>query len=487
MQRSGNGDRDIIPWVKKLSTHGCPPMSLSANDIACLEAFFATKRGRFSMRKQVQIKLRDFFIARVQTLSELPVVVPSEDRASPAWKEQWESMGGAAGLDISDAQDLFRFISGGTASSTGPDSGRSVADTLFQLMDERGVTISAEVKNEAAAMLSASSAGDVKAQSTCVVAVWVLLTGESPGGEEVEWWLEQYEANRAGDGKIDCRRHAKYAKLLKNSNVPTLERAIRTDAGWAAWKPKVVAKLQSVQLPLAATRFMCVCSKAERMFLSSTLTQRRYLMHYFLVEYMGLGMPEEWGNESAFVTMSPGSERQMNTMMYQSSVTTDYDTQQVNMIAEMQVAAKQESTVDKQLTEGGMRLLGVDKQAAAPSEASLLNLLLQRLSSEVAQQQQAEPVGSLLKLLGVKQGEAGQGGSSNDARNDYRESSECLQCLTFGWASNHRASACPNVTKAKNAVSQLADLKKARDERRQAGAARRAEQAATETPTSKKE
>ena len=276
---------------------------------AAVKGFLRSKRGERTLHEHVSDALLEYFRAKGITLRELPTTPPATKTDLERWEEEWRDYAVDAGLQTqSDRNNVARWAASaesGTGAGAGARSGKAhaVADALAR----RGTVIDSAGELTIAAALLDAERGELSAQCRAVEVIWLIYTGELPGEEERTWFNERRQAALLGgagsDPKVDIRRCKTYIKTLGGSTALTLERALKESTGvvWSRYFQDTTERLQRSGFSAAAGRWQNVVNFARNHYLNDPKKERLYLMHFFFVEKLGIGMPEEVCYKSALM------------------------------------------------------------------------------------------------------------------------------------------------------------------------------------------
>ena len=202
---------------------------LAGAEKAAIEAFMQSKRGAKVLRSAVSAPLAAYFVANGTTLGELPTARPPDPTKVEDWAAEWKDYASAAGInDSADVKNVGRWVmEQDAAASVGTRSGRvaAVADALAR----KGLHVDRAAEMAISSALAAADKGDVAAQCRAFEVIWHIYTGQSPGEAERAEFSEKRAACNAEDGvdpTVDLRQFSAYYKQMKNTTVPTLERAL---------------------------------------------------------------------------------------------------------------------------------------------------------------------------------------------------------------------------------------------------------------------
>jgi hypothetical protein len=265
-------------------------MPLSGAEQAAWAGVLSARRGGKALPTAVQTALVAFFAENDLSVAEYwPVDVNDVD-----WQDEWrEFMTGAAMTKDFQVGAVLRWVEARNA-STAPSTHRAAA--IFKTLEDGGLELPSGMRPAIEAAVNGGIAGDKHAQSTCFEFVCILYCGQLLGdlADFKGWWSAQRAAMQQ-DGRVRIRAYAEYAKLHKNTTVPTLERALQDMSGYKfdLYSQELKAMLAAADLPLAVAMFTEVVDWAKRQYSSSTTFQVRYLQMYFFGEYEGLGCPQK--------------------------------------------------------------------------------------------------------------------------------------------------------------------------------------------------
>ena len=211
---------------------------LQAAERAALEGFLSSKRGSRQLIPDSVALLVTYFADKGTTLAELNTARPAAPAQVEVWLEEWRDYARAAKLpDRADVNNVARWIDeeSTAAANQGLRAGKSAA--VAEALALKGFRLSRADELAIDAALASADAGDCTAQCRHVNVVFQLYFGQSPGEEEKKSFLDLRSAGNSsaeGDPVVDVRRFPSYFKLMKNSSVPTLERAItaKTEEIW---------------------------------------------------------------------------------------------------------------------------------------------------------------------------------------------------------------------------------------------------------------
>jgi hypothetical protein len=288
-------------------------------------AFWAAKHGRVLAKDLVQDKLLAYFAGRGEALVDLPTDVDTDD--STSWQSEWETIAKSAG--ITDEVDIGRLVQWLRKRAAGPSAGKAVgaAGRALETLETHGITLSAAVVSDLEKTLSSGEAGDIVAQSTSCLCVALIYVGKPFEPDDAERWQRLHSglsptSAAMGGGQIDICQFESYILLQKRSNHLTLERALKTKAGWEEKFDSTLNLLQSHGLTGAVTMWHMVARQAVQQARDNEKKQRAYLYQYFFHEYLGLGMPTVLGIRSAVNTLAPGSSDSLGDV---PTTSTPYD------------------------------------------------------------------------------------------------------------------------------------------------------------------
>ena len=291
-------------------------MPLDEVATVALREFFKAQHGRHKLPVNVQASLTRYFARRGESLQELATAVDVDD--VEAWEEEWmESAEDAGVAEKADRKKVVRWLKEQNKPTTlvasTPDS---KINAVVKALEAEGVNLGADGQLALQRQLKANEAGDARAQCTSALTVFLLYTLQAPSKEDEEWYEEQRRqvvgsAEFDPDGTmatIDIRRCKSYLRLLKDSSLPTLERALlKPSLYWADYQNRLNNLFIASGLPHAARMFMSIVAEPQTMNFKPE-QQREYLWRYFFVDNLGRGFVERMSNKSAVAAMgSTGS------------------------------------------------------------------------------------------------------------------------------------------------------------------------------------
>ena len=271
---------------------------LTGPALAAVEAFFASRRGDRSLRKDDQDLLVAFVAGLGMTVTELRTNRPVVPARHTAWLEEWADIGTDAGITGNfNSNNLKRWIDEeDTSVVAGVRAGKAYA--VADALTKKGLVIDRAAELAIAAALVVADQGDKVAQCRVCDVVFLLYVGQLPGDED----RVLFEARRQAGGMdstrsvptVDMRRFVSYGKLHSGTTVPTLERALLEAAGtlWPRYYAKKIEQLNTHGYPLAAVMFIEVVAFARSLG-GGWATERVYLHYYFFEAHLGCGLPEE--------------------------------------------------------------------------------------------------------------------------------------------------------------------------------------------------
>ena len=273
-----------------VSARTSAPMPLSGQEQAAWAGVLSARRGGKTLPTAVQTALVAFFAENDLTLAEYwPVDVNNVD-----WQAEWREFAKDASL-TKDFQvgAVLRWVEARDASAA-PMTHR--AEAIFKTLEDGGLVLPSGMRPAIEAAVNGGVAGDKRTQSTCFEFISILYCGQLLGGTSdfKTWWLAQ-KAVLTTDGRIRIRAYEPYAKLHKNTTVPTLERALQDMSGYKfeLYSQELKTNLAAADLPLGVAMFTEVVDWAKRQYSGSSVFQMRYLQQYFFGEYEGLGCPHK--------------------------------------------------------------------------------------------------------------------------------------------------------------------------------------------------
>ena len=143
------------------------PLSTAA--AAALQATLYRRHGRHALsRPLVADKLHAFFVARGESINDLPLDVDVDDVDS--WADAWKAMAVDAGVALeSDRVRLIAWLHArGRPDSTARAAG-GLANTALEALEAHGVTVSPDAIAGMQNAIAAREAGDEAAQCSSAV------------------------------------------------------------------------------------------------------------------------------------------------------------------------------------------------------------------------------------------------------------------------------------------------------------------------------
>jgi ferredoxin len=285
-------------------------VALNAGEKAAMLAFLKSRRGDKELKSDdIVSKLLDYFAAKGQSVANVEKDV--EPGASAAVVEDlaqiWREYAEAAGID--DKPDIMKV---GRWISTPEGPGRSLrsgkAGAVADVLSRQGVVLTREQEFAVASALLHVDKGEMESQCKSVGVIWIIWTGQSPGEDERNWFEEKRAAAimlyNGEQPRVDIRNCKSYSKQLAATTMVTLERALikdKTGKLWLEYYESTLSKLQNLGYTAAASRFLKVVSFANKVSKGQVALTLEYLYNYFMVEYIGCGMPYEQCNTCALM------------------------------------------------------------------------------------------------------------------------------------------------------------------------------------------
>ena len=205
-------------------------MAPSSDELA-MRGCFAQPYNGVALRPAVQAALVAHFVARGETLRDLPLAVDVDDL--PTWESEWKAhLVDAGNGSAADAIRLLKWLKARSGSSLGreTDKTKSLANDVICDLEQIGVILGARETAELRARITAREKGELKAQTTGRLPVGILYWGRAMTMEDGEEYDAQFNAlGGAEGGTVDITRFDSYIKLHNKTTsrgLLTLERAI---------------------------------------------------------------------------------------------------------------------------------------------------------------------------------------------------------------------------------------------------------------------
>ena len=160
---------------------------------AAHKGLWAQTHDRFSLLKSVQDALHDFFVARGEAVSVLPLAI---DDANPeAWEQEWRDYLADAGISTrSDATRLIAWLRarGARPVHRGADRAIGRATDLINALEASGVVLDARQQNEFRAKVKALEEGEQHEQCTGKRPVAIIYLGRAFSEDDSSEYDLQY-------------------------------------------------------------------------------------------------------------------------------------------------------------------------------------------------------------------------------------------------------------------------------------------------------
>ena len=288
--------------ARRVVMSAAPALSSAAE--AALRAEFSQRWGRFVLSKTLVVNvLVTFLAARGEGINDLPFLIDRDDEES--WEDEWRQIAASAGIaDDLDQQRLIMWLRAKNRPAVAASGATGASHVALTALEKVGVTITNDQAAAMQAAMTTAEAGAARAQCTSTLCVFLMYFGR-PGSEEETERYER-ELNALGwdpTGTVRITSFESYAKLLNKSNVIVLERALKSLALWRDYKPAQGALLATHGLDKAALQWNKVTTAAELTAPDDPPMQLAYLRGYFSSEFLGRGMPEIRGVQSALTIL----------------------------------------------------------------------------------------------------------------------------------------------------------------------------------------
>jgi hypothetical protein len=236
-------------------------------------------------------------------MADVPLDVDASD--VPAWEQLWRDKCKDAKIaSESDISMYIRWLHAKSRPGAASDPNQGVAQTVIQTLEAEGVAVTSSQAALAQRAVLDLEAGDELNQCTSCKCVFLLYLGILPSEEEREWYENQQRgASKAGggaaDSTIDITRVKSYTHAVNKTGSLILSRALLKPSALDTWLPRQQALFNRNNLQKAAGMLMRVESQARLRFQDDRAAQLRYLQGFFFDEFMGRGMPSDFGEMSA--------------------------------------------------------------------------------------------------------------------------------------------------------------------------------------------